>query len=197
MKLSKFFAYLLFVLLISFVACSDDDDEPNSAAIQVEFQKELEAMDALMSDMISSSDAFFTLFALSDAEEAPINLDLTDPFALLGEIQGAFGTHTYVSTGDTTYWDYSDQPSNEVILIVPLTSEKTSTIRLYDFDLSNSEASFKMSLASNDVVSFTAAFSIVGTELLNPFSEPMMDLLPTQMVFHMISVLAYLIQTLK
>jgi hypothetical protein len=175
MKLKRFIAFLLFISLLGFVACSnDDDDGPTEAETQSDFQKEMEDMDQFMVDMIQGSDAFGTLLILGSMEDAPINLDMTDPFALLGEAQGAFGTHTYVTTPDSSYWEYSDQPEDEVIIIVPISSENTSTIRLYDFSLSNTEASFKLSLANNDAVSLTATFSLMGTDLINPLAEPVL-----------------------
>ena len=173
MKLKKFITLLLFVSLLSFVGCkSDDDKEPSSPEVQAEFQKELEDMDEFMGEMIQGSSAFSTLIGLSFIEDAPINLDLTNPLSIIGELENAFGTHTYVPDGaGGGSWLYSDQPSDEVIMIVPLTSDQSSTIRLYDFSISNTNVSFKLNLATNGVTSFTAAFTVMGNDLINPLVE--------------------------
>ncbi len=171
MKLSKFFAYLMFLSLISFVACSDDDDDPNDEVGQQEVEAAFKEMDETMGNMLSQSSAFSAVFALSGIENPPVELNTEDPLALLLELQSLFGTHTYNT--DSLKWFYDPQPENEVILNYPVSSTQTAEIRLYNFSLDEggTEAAFSLSVSIDEVSGFDATFTLFGTNLLNPFAE--------------------------
>ncbi len=193
MKIKSLFVLVL--LLIIPIACSDDSStEPeNVATEQIESElRELDQMifkmagtgmnqmmEAMPGGIIDLSGVFnFQQNVIANAvQNDVVSLQKTAAdtsiINIIGDLLNLFGTHTW----DGTQWNYVDSPNDQVVIIFPyqnqLTNEEqTVTVKIFDLSISNSNVSISTEILVDDVKRFSVTVNVSGSGLLGLTGTP-------------------------
>ncbi|MBN1299949.1 MAG: hypothetical protein JW995_01935 [Melioribacteraceae bacterium] len=196
--------FLIILMLLITTACDKDDPADDDKATEENVTKELQDMDEKMGEMMQGSPVisailglqmisgsmfgdiglqdisagrFQNLFLSKHSDIKNLNIIKADSslISLIAELEGLYGTHTY--NADSLKWFYSDQPSDEVILIYPFTdlndnSTHTANIRLFGINITMEEINMSLAVSSDGNQAMTLFLTVDGNNFLNPSADP-------------------------
>lgn len=195
--IKKILTILLMFLMISFVACSSDDDDAKSDRENTEAA--LKQLDQTLANMTVQSSVFVGIsqmppgliddvpfgplmpprleaYSLSKKSVSSYAIQADSTFIMLLEaLNNLYGTHTY--NADTESWDPpTNTPSNEVVIIYPFidindNSQHMMQLRLYGVDVDNVSAEMSFEVKVDGTTQLTAELTLLGSNLTNPDAE--------------------------
>lgn len=191
----KLLALFTILLMLSFTACKSDDDDGGNDQENVE--NALTALDQTLANMTLQSSMFYGLQQLPAGliDDVPFGFPLMPPgFENNSLSKKAF--HSYTIRVDSTFtnllllferlkgthtyngeeWEFSDTPSDEVIISYPFVdlednSQHTIWIRIYGVTVTSASAMVSVQIKVDGTTKFTGTASAAGSNFLNPDVE--------------------------